>query len=155
MRSSTDRSKASAWSAGTGASRECQARSSQAWHSLEAPVPADQADAFERSVLDRIGLPPEILPRYRSPYFQHVFGPGGGYSAGYYSYIWSEVLDADAFEAFREKGLFDPSTARAFRTEILERGGTREADEMYRRFRGRDPVVDPLLVRRGLAGALP
>ncbi len=126
-----------------------------AWHSLEAPVPADQADAFERSVLDRIGLPPEILPRYRSPYFQHVFGPGGGYSAGYYSYIWSEVLDADAFEAFREKGLFDPSTARAFRTEILERGGTREADEMYRRFRGRDPVVGPLLVRRGLAGALP
>jgi peptidyl-dipeptidase Dcp len=91
---------------------------------------------------------PEIVVRYRSPYFQHIFA--SGYAAGYYSYIWSEVLDSDAFQAFKEKGLFDQTTARAFRTKILERGGTADAMEMYKDFRGREPSVEPLLVKRGL-----
>ena len=74
-------------------------------------------------------MPAQIVPRYRSPYFQHIFA--GGYSSGYYSYIWTEVLDADAFQAFKEKGLFDPATARAFRTNILERGGSEDAMALY------------------------
>ena len=91
---------------------------------------------------------PEIVSRYRSPYFQHIFA--GGYSAGYYSYIWSEVLDADAFEAFKEKGIFDPATAPSFRKNILEKGGTEDAMALYKRFRGREPSVEPLLEKRGL-----
>lgn len=121
-----------------------------AWHTWPAPREVD-ADAFEQATLERLGMPAEILPRYRSTYFQHIFS--GGYSAGYYSYLWSAVLDADAFEAFREKGLFDPATAAAFRREILERGGSDDAMSMYLRFRGREPSVDPLLVRRGLKAA--
>ena len=93
-------------------------------------------------------MPPEIVVRYRSPYFQHIFA--SGYAAGYYSYIWSEVLDSDAFQAFKSKGLFDPATATAFRKKILERGGTADAMEMYRDFRGREPAVEPLLEKRGL-----
>ena len=91
---------------------------------------------------------PEVGVRYRSPYFQHIFS--GGYSSGYYSYIWSEVLDADAFQAFKEKGLFDQATATSFRKNILERGGTMDAMEMYKQFRGREPSVEPLLEKRGL-----
>lgn len=121
-----------------------------AWHGLSAGADAPDAREFEQATLARLGLLPGILPRYRSTYFQHVFGPGGGYSAGYYSYIWCEVLDADAFAAFQEKGLFDPATARAFRTEILEKAGSADAMAMYRRFRGREPDVAPLLKRRGL-----
>jgi peptidyl-dipeptidase Dcp len=117
------------------------------WHTWTEPREVD-ATAFERASLARIGLPAEILPRYRSPYFQHIFA--GGYSAGYYSYLWSEVLDADAFQAFEEKGLFDQATARAFRREILERGGSADAMELYKAFRGREPRVEPLLERRGL-----
>ncbi len=76
---------------------------------------------------------------------------GGGYSAGYYSYVWAEVLDADAFAAFTEAGnVFDPATALAFRKNILERGGSDDPMDLYRRFRGRDPGIEPLLVRRGL-----
>jgi peptidyl-dipeptidase Dcp len=119
------------------------------WHTLasgQQPEPL----AFEKASLARIEMPSQIVVRYRSPYFNHIFGPGGGYAAGYYSYIWSEVLDADAFKAFEEKGLFDPATARSFRTNILERGGTADAADLFRRFRGRDPSVDPLLERRGL-----
>ena len=97
----------------------------------------------------RIQLPPDIVSRYRSPYFNHIFGPGGGYASGYYAYIWSEVLDQDAFEAFREKGLFDPATARGFRT-ILEKGGTEDPMTLYKAFRGREPSVEPLLRKRGL-----
>jgi peptidyl-dipeptidase Dcp len=122
------------------------------WHTLAGPKLED-ATAFEKASLDKIGLIPEIVSRYRSPYFQHIFGPGGGYSAGYYSYLWSEVLDADAFEAFREKGIFDKATATAFRKNILEKGGTAEAMSLYRGFRGREPSVQPLLVRRGLTPA--
>lgn len=117
------------------------------WHTLAGACETDPA-AFERLVLAKIGMPREIVPRYRSSYFQHVFS--GGYSAGYYSYIWSEVLDADAFEAFKEKGLFDKETARSFRTNILETGCSEDPMTLYTRFRGRAPAVEPLLAKRGL-----
>jgi peptidyl-dipeptidase Dcp len=117
------------------------------WHTLEKP-PALEAVAFETRVLDGIGLIPEIPPRYRSPYFAHIFS--GGYSAGYYGYIWCEVLDADAFQAFKENGLFDRETARSFRKNILARGGTADAMDLWKAFRGREPDVEPLLERRGL-----
>jgi peptidyl-dipeptidase Dcp len=100
-----------------------------------------------------IGMPKEIVPRYRTSYFQHIFA--GSYSAGYYSYLWSEVLDADGFQAFKERGIFDPATARSFRTNILEKGGSEDVMELYRRFRGREPSVDPLLERRGLLAVAP
>jgi peptidyl-dipeptidase Dcp len=124
------------------------------WHTLPEPTEMD-ATSFEKSSLEKIGLIPEIVVRYRSPYFQHIFGPGGGYSAGYYSYIWSDVLVADAYEAFREKGIFDKATATSFRKNILEKGGTEEAMTLYKRFRGREPAVEPLLVKRGLAEPRP
>lgn len=117
------------------------------WHTLTDATERDPA-AFEAAVLREIGMPASIAPRYRTPYFQHIFA--GGYSSGYYSYVWSEVLDADAFEAFKEKGIFDPETARSFRTNILERGGSEDAMQLYLRFRGREPAVEPLLERRGL-----
>jgi len=117
------------------------------WHTLSETKEKD-ATAFEKATLERIGMPAQIVPRYRSPYFQHIFA--GGYSSGYYSYIWAEVLDADAFEAFKEKGLFDPATARSFRTNVLERGGSEEAMALYVRFRGKEPSVEPLLAKRGL-----
>ena len=117
------------------------------WHTLTEPKAMD-ANAFEKASLNRIGLIPEIVSRYRSTYFAHIFS--GGYAAGYYSYIWAEVLDADAFQAFKEKGIFDPVTARSFRTNILERGGSEEAMALYQRFRGREPSVEPLLEKRGL-----
>lgn len=120
------------------------------WHLLTGEESLD-VEKFERSTLEQLGLMGEILPRYRSTYFQHIFGSGGSYSAGYYSYMWSEVLDSDAFAAFEEKGLFDQETSTRFRVEVLEKGGTAEAGEMYRKFRGRDPVVGPLLRKRGLA----
>jgi peptidyl-dipeptidase Dcp len=91
---------------------------------------------------------PEIVVRYRSPYFRHVFS--GGYSSGYYSYIWAEVLDADAFQAFKETSLFDPQTATAFRENILAKGGTEDPMVLYKRFRGAEPKIEPLLERRGL-----
>ncbi len=119
------------------------------WHTLPGAVEPDVA-AFERISLARIGMPSAILPRYRTVYFQHIFGPGGGYSAGYYAYIWAEVLVADAFEAFTEKGIFDQGTARSFRTNILEKGGSEDAMTLYVRFRGKEPSVEPLLKLRGL-----
>jgi peptidyl-dipeptidase Dcp len=124
------------------------------WHTLPEPKEME-ASAFEKASLGRIGLIPEIVVRYRSPYFQHIFGPGGGYSAGYYSYIWSDVLVADAYELFREKGIFDKATATSFRKNILEKGGTEDAMILYKRFRGREPAVEPLLVKRGLAKPKP
>jgi peptidyl-dipeptidase Dcp len=118
------------------------------WHTLAEAAEQD-ADRFEQDSMDRIGLIPEIISRYRSPYFRHIFA--GGYSAGYYSYLWAEVLDADAFAAFKETGdIFDPATARSFRENILARGGTEDPMELYRRFRGADPGIEPLLARRGL-----
>lgn len=103
---------------------------------------------FEASTLTRIGLIPEITSRYRSTYFSHIFS--GGYSSGYYSYIWSAILDADAFEAFKENGLFDQKTAAAFRQNVLERGGTEDPMTLYKKFRGAEPDIKPLLKRRGL-----
>jgi peptidyl-dipeptidase Dcp len=117
------------------------------WHTLTTAREQDAA-AFEKASMDKIQLLPEIPPRYRSPYYSHIFS--GGYSAGYYAYIWSEVYDKDAFQAFKEKGnLFDQATAKAFR-KILEQGGTVDAMTAYRAFRGRDASVEPLLKARGL-----
>ncbi|MBN1770628.1 MAG: M3 family metallopeptidase [Deltaproteobacteria bacterium] len=118
-----------------------------AWHERTETAEADVTE-FERAELERLGLIPEIVSRYRSTYFAHVFS--GGYSSGYYSYIWAAVLDADAFEAFREAGLYDPETARKFRENILAAGGTEPPMDLYLRFRGREPAIEPLLVRRGL-----
>ncbi len=116
------------------------------WHTLTSP-PAVEAETFEKRSLDKIGLIPEIVARYRSPYFRHIFS--GGYSSGYYSYIWAEVLDADAYQAFKETSLFDQKTAQAFRN-MLAAGGTEDAMTLYKRFRGREPEIEPLLARRGL-----
>jgi peptidyl-dipeptidase Dcp len=116
------------------------------WHTLTEPKEPD-ATAFETASMARIGLIPEIVVRYRSPYFSHIFS--GGYSAGYYSYIWSEVLDADAFEAFKETSLFDQATAKSLRDNILSRGGTEDPMALYKKFRGREPKVEPLLKRKG------
>lgn len=117
------------------------------WHTLAAAPDLD-ATAFEARALGRIGLPDTIPSRYRTPYFQHIFA--GGYSAGYYGYVWSEVLDADIYQLFKEKGIFDPATALSFRQNILEPGNGAEALELFKRFRGREPQVDALLERRGL-----
>jgi peptidyl-dipeptidase Dcp len=116
------------------------------YHTLTEPVDLDVV-SFERDYFDRIGLIPEIESRYRSSYFSHIVG---GYAAGYYGYIWSGVLDNDAFEAFRETSLFDQETARRFRTTILEVNGTADYMEMYTNFRGREPEIEPLLRNRGL-----
>jgi peptidyl-dipeptidase Dcp len=117
------------------------------WHTLTTTQGQDPT-AFEKASMEKIGNPAAIPPRYRSPYYSHIFA--GGYSAGYYAYIWSEVLDKDAFQAFKETSLFDPATAKRFRTEILEKGGSEEAMTMYRKFRGKEPSVDALLKARGL-----
>jgi peptidyl-dipeptidase Dcp len=111
-------------------------------------IPETNIAAFEKNSMQKIGLPSEIIPRYRSTYFNHIFS--GGYSSGYYSYIWSEVLDSDAFDAFKEKGLFDNATATSFRKNILERGGTGEPMQLYKNFRGKEPGITPLLKKRGL-----
>ena len=106
-------------------------------------------EKFEKASMDKAGLIPEIIPRYRSTYFNHAFP--GGYSSGYYSYIWAAVLDADAFEAFLEKGnIFDQEVATSFRKNLLERGGTDEAMKLYVNFRGKAPGIEPLLRKRGL-----
>ena len=117
------------------------------WHTLKDTVQQD-AIAFENASLAKIGLIPEIVVRYRSPYFAHIFA--GGYSSGYYSYLWAEVLDADAFEAFKETGLFDKVTAKAFRDNVLSRGGTDDPMKLYKQFRGKEPDVTPMLKRKGL-----
>jgi peptidyl-dipeptidase Dcp len=111
--------------------------------------------AFEREALARIGMPDEIAMRHRLPHFAHLFS-GGGYAAAYYSYLWSEVLDADAFLAFEEKGnAFDPETAQRLRDFIYSAGNTRDPAEAYTAFRGRLPTVDALLKKRGLEDLAP
>ena len=117
------------------------------YHTMKEPTEVDSR-AFENSSMERIGLIEEIIPRYRSPYFAHIFA--GGYSSGYYSYLWSEVLDADAFQAFKETSLFDKETAARYREEILSKGGTAPGMVLYENFRGRVPLIEPLLERRGL-----
>lgn len=117
------------------------------WHTLAEAKELD-ADEFEEASLNKIGLIPEIIVRYKSPYFGHIFS--GGYASGYYSYIWAEVLDADAFQAFKETSLFDQKTAQSFRENILEKGGTEDPMVLYKRFRGAEPKVEFLLKKRGL-----
>jgi peptidyl-dipeptidase Dcp len=116
------------------------------YHTLTVPQDLD-IDRFEKDFFDEIGLIPEIVSRYRSTYFNHIIG---GYAAGYYGYIWSEVLDCDAFEAFKETSLFDQKTANAFRKNVLEVNGTADYKTMYLNFRGREPGIEPLLKKRGL-----
>ncbi len=119
------------------------------WHTLTSGQTPDPSE-FERQSMEKIKMPPEIVVRYKSPYFNHIFGPGGGYSSGYYSYIWSEVLVADAFQMFEKNGIFNKATALSFRRNILERGGSEDAMILYKRFRGAEPSVQPLLIKRGL-----
>ncbi len=106
------------------------------------------ANEFEQRSMEKIGLISSIIPRYRTTYFQHIFA--GGYSAGYYSYIWSGVLDTDAFSVFKNSDLFSPEKASSFRKNILEKGNTEEPMELYKRFRGSEPTITPLLKKRGL-----
>ena len=120
-----------------------------AWHTLKSPE-QKEARGFEENEMNRIGLIEEIIPRYRSTYFAHIFN--GGYSSGYYSYIWSEVLDADAFQAFKETDLFDQEMAAKYR-KMLSQGGSKPGMELYEEFRGRQPEIDPLLEKRGLSGS--
>ena len=117
------------------------------WHELTSAEGLDPM-AFEKAACEEMGLIDEIIPRYRSTYFAHIFS--GGYSAGYYSYLWAEVLDKDAFELFMQKGIFDKETAMSFRRNVLEMGGSDEPMDLYRRFRGADPDSGALLRGRGL-----
>ena len=124
------------------------------WHMLNVipseveESPSSFVEQFESETCRQMGLIEEIIPRYRSTYFAHIFS--GGYSAGYYSYLWAEVLDKDAFELFMEKGVFDKETAMSFRSNILEKGGSDEPMDLYRRFRGADPDPAALTRARGL-----
>ena len=118
------------------------------WHTLTSTTPVE-TNAFENQSLQKIGLIPEIISRYRSTYFLHIFS-SSYYATGYYYYIWAEVLDADAFEAFKENGLYDQETAKKFRAFILARLQADDAMTQYERFRGKKPAIEPLLKRRGL-----
>ena len=117
------------------------------WHELASVEGIDIAE-FEQKACREMGLIDEIIPRYRTTYFNHIFN--SGYSAGYYSYLWAEVLDKDAFELFKQKGIFDPETAMSFRHNILEKGGSEEPMTLYKQFRGAEPDPDALLRARGL-----
>ena len=118
------------------------------WHTIKEPVEKD-VNKFENESMDKIGLVDEIAPRYRSTYFNHIFSDE--YSAGYYSYIWAEVLDADAFKAFEETGdVYNSTLAEKYRKFILSKGGTEDAMELYKKFRGKEPSIEPLLEKRGL-----
>jgi peptidyl-dipeptidase Dcp len=102
---------------------------------------------FEKDYFAKIGLIPQMDSRYRSTYFGHITG---GYDAGYYGYIWAAVLDNDAFDAFKEKGIFDKETATSFRKNVLEKDGSEDPTKMYVNFRGREAKIEPLLKSRGL-----
>ncbi len=117
------------------------------YHTLTEPIEGD-INEFEKASIKKMKLIPEIVSRYRSTYFRHIFA--GGYSAGYYAYIWAAILDSDAFDLFEEKGIFDNETATKFRKNILEKGGTEDAMEMYINFKGNEPDEKALLKDRGL-----
>jgi len=117
------------------------------WHTITVKQDFDVME-FENKSLENMHMIPEIVVRYRSPYFAHIFA--GGYSSGYYSYAWAEVLDADAYEAFKENGIFDKATANAFRDNILSKGGTDDPMKLYVQFRGKKPSIDAMLERKGL-----
>lgn len=120
-----------------------------AWHSLPADAPLQDVDGFEAQALKKYKVDlPQVPPRYRTSYFDHIWG--GGYSAGYYAYFWAEVLDDDAFEWFKEHGGLSAENGQVFRDKILSRGNTVELATLYRDFRGKDPSVEPLLENRGL-----
>jgi peptidyl-dipeptidase Dcp len=122
------------------------------WHSLPADAPTQDVEKFEKDSLKRYNVDvPTVPPRYRTPYFAHIWG--GGYSAGYYAYLWSEVLDDDAYAWFKEHGGLTRENGKRFREMILSRGSTEDMAELYRAFRGRDPSVEPLLEQRGLKTA--
>ncbi|MDD2511778.1 MAG: M3 family metallopeptidase [Proteiniphilum sp.] len=110
---------------------------------------AYDVNAFEKTSMNKIGLIDEIIPRYKSTYYSHIFSSAEGYASGYYSYLWSEVLDADAFQAFAEKGIFDQETARLFRNNVLSKGNTADPMELYKKFRGAEPDPVYLLKNRG------
>lgn len=121
------------------------------WHNKTPNEAAALEDVtkFENDTLLAYGKPGEIESRYRSPYFSHIFA--SGYSAGYYAYLWSEILDADGFTAFKEAGdIYDPELAARLKKNVYQSGGLRDADELYRDFRGKDPSIEPLLEIRGL-----
>jgi peptidyl-dipeptidase Dcp len=125
-----------------------------AWHTLPPGSAVPDVDAFEAAALKRFNVNvPQVPPRYRSTYFSHIWG--SGYAAGYYAYLWSEVLDDDAFYWFKEHGGMTRANGQRFREMILSRGGTEDPAAMYRAFRGRDPIVDPLLIERGLKTSEP
>lgn len=117
------------------------------WYSITEPMTGD-ASEFEKKAYESVAIFPAVEGTMVSPAFSHIFA--GGYAAGYYSYKWAEVLDADAFSAFKKNGIFDKETARSFRENVLQRGGTEHPAELYRRFRGQDPTVDALLIRDGI-----
>ena len=120
-----------------------------AWHELGTDTDVDDVAAFEAAALAEVGLDlPAVPPRYSSPYFAHIFA--GGYSAGYYSYIWSEVLDADTVDWFKENGGLTRANGDLFRKYVIGIGGSRDPLESFRELRGRDAEVDRLLRRRGL-----
>ena len=122
-----------------------------AWHSLPADAPRQDVGSFEQDALQRFGVAlPDVPPRYRTPYFAHIWG--GGYSAGYYAYMWSEVLDDDAYAWFMAHGGMTRANGERFRELVLSRGGTMEAGGMYRMFAGHDPRIEPLREERGLEG---
>ena len=114
------------------------------WNLTEEKEDLD-VNAYEKESMEKIGLIPEIIVRYRIPYFSHITG---GYAAGYYSYLWSEVLDADGFQAFKETGIFSKETGTKFR-KLLSSGGTVDAMTLYKEFRGKEPNTDPILRRKG------
>ena len=103
--------------------------------------------SYEKEAMDKLGLIPEIAPRYRTTYFNHIIG---GYAAGYYSYLWANVLDNDAFEAFKENGIFDKTTANLFRHNVLEKGNSEDPMVLYKNFRGAEPQLEPMLKNRGM-----
>ena len=117
------------------------------YHTLEAPVKIDDINKFEKDYLNSIGLIPEIVSRYRTTYFAHIIG---GYDAGYYSYDWAAVLDNDAFESFKENGIFNKKTAESYRKNILEKNGIEDPMKMYIDFKGREPEIEPFLKNKGL-----
>ena len=119
------------------------------WHTITAESEVNNVGAFENSILDKMQLNlEEIPPRYRSTYFAHIFS--GGYAAGYYSYLWTEMLSHDAYDWFRNNGLLSRENGQKFREQILSKGNTMDYAEMYKKFAGRDPRPEPMLKARGL-----
>jgi peptidyl-dipeptidase Dcp len=120
-----------------------------AWHTLPPGTPQQDVETFEPQALTRFKVDlPEVPPRYRTPYFAHIWG--GGYSASYYAYLWSDVLNHDTYAWFTEHGGMTRSNGKRYRDMILSRGSTDDAAALFRAFRGRDPRIEPLLEQRGL-----